>query len=142
MPTIVQALLGVALLLVGWTALNLRGGAADDKDSPDREHAVGAVRECEKEGPISPSGVGYWWSCKVLVDPEGEDAYETTFSGSQFEPADEGKEFPLISAGLSSNNWSRADVPANGWAVLVTAGGLLLGLITLGMAVRRMLGRR
>ncbi|MGH8878256.1 MAG: DUF6346 domain-containing protein, partial [Stackebrandtia sp.] len=111
--TIMLVLLGVVALLAGWTAMNLRGGVADEKDLDDRVQATGVVQECIKDGPFSLSGVGYWWSCEVEITTDDGETARQTFTGSQFEPADQGAEFPLASKGRQSSSWSRADVPAH-----------------------------
>lgn len=134
-------IVGIVMLLVGWTAMNFRGGAADEEDTADRGTAVGAVQKCQEVGPVSLSGVGYWWKCTVKVSPEDGDSYSQVFGGSQFEPADVGRNFPLVSAGRSSSTWSRADVAGNNWAVMVTAGGLVIGVVCLVMAGRKVLRR-
>ena len=139
--SILLVLVGVAALLAGWTAMNLRGGVADEKDLDDRRQATGVVQECTKEGPFSLSGVGYWWSCRVDITTDDGDSDSQVFAGSQFEPGDEGAQFPLASAGRESSTWARADVPGRNWAIIVTAAGLLVGAGCLIAAVRRLLAR-
>ena len=133
--------LGVALFTTGWTAINFRGGVANVDDLDSRSSAVGTVVECAEEGPVSLSGVGYWWSCRVDVEADDGETYEQTFGGSEFTPADIGNQFPLASAGMTSNNWSRADVDRNTWAVILTAAGLISGLIMFGAGVRNLFSR-
>lgn len=133
--------IGVVALLAGWTAMNFRGGHADEKNMKDRHEATATVSQCEEVGPISLSGVGYWWSCLATITPEEGKAYEQTFNGSQFRPEDEGGDFPMVSAGRSSNSWSRADVPGNSWATVATAAGLIIGAICLALGIRGIVRR-
>ena len=133
-------IVGTVALATGWTGMNYRGGLADEADLDHREHASGTVQECEKVGPISLSGVGYWWKCTVEIKPDtGDDPYTQIFNGSHFENDEVGETFPLASAGQNSSTWSRADVGGNNWATMVTALGLVLGVACLGLGVTRVI---
>jgi len=139
-PVILPILLGIVLLLGGWTAMNFRGGVAAD-DIADREEASVTVESCEEVGPLSLSGVGYWWSCRAVVTTQEGDSYTQVFNGSQFSPDDEGGVFPVVNAGQDSNSWSRADLPNNNWAIVATAVGLIGGAISLIIGIRGLLRR-
>lgn len=121
--------------------MNFRGGVAGEADLDDRAQATGVVRECTKEGPLSLSGIGYWWSCEVEITTKDGDTADQVFKGSQFVPDDKGTEFPLASAGRQSGAWARADIPGHNWAIIVTAGGFLAGAVCLIVGVRRLMGR-
>ncbi|HZE37820.1 MAG TPA: DUF6346 domain-containing protein [Stackebrandtia sp.] len=139
--TFLLILIGVVALAAGWTALNFRGGVADVKDLSDRPHATALVKTCKKAGPISISGVGYWWTCKVAITTKTGHHSTQTFNGSQFTPDDKGKKFPLAGAGRTSSTWSRADVDSNNIAVMSAAAGMIIGIIALIVAGRRLLRR-
>ncbi|HIV58822.1 MAG TPA: hypothetical protein H9902_12790 [Candidatus Stackebrandtia faecavium] len=130
-------IVGTLALATGWTAMNYRGGSAEEADLDDREHASGTVQECEKVGPVSLSGVGYWWKCTVEVNPEKGDPYTQVFNGSHFENDEVGQTFPLASAGQNSSTWSRSDIGGNNWATMVTALGLIIGVACLGVGIKR-----
>lgn len=139
-PVILPILIGIVLILGGWTAMNLRGGVSAD-DTADREEATATVENCEEVGPLSLSGVGYWWSCRAMVTTQEGDSYSQVFNGSQFNPDDVGSQFPIVNAGQDSNSWTRADLPHNNWAIVATAVGLIAGAICLIVGVRGLLRR-
>lgn len=139
-PVLLPILIGVVLVLAGWTAMNLRGGVAPD-DVADREEAQATVSSCEEVGPLSLSGVGYWWKCRATVTTQAGDSYEQVFNGSQFGPEDEGGQFPVVNAGQYSNSWTRADIPVRNWATIATAVGLIGGAICLIVGFRGLLRR-
>lgn len=135
-------LIGIAALLTGWTAMNFRGGVPDSEDLSNRDKATATVVDCEKDGPLSVSGVGYWWTCEVdITDKEGEVSRQH-LPGSRFEPADKGKKFDMVAGGFGSSSWVRTDVPSNTLATTVTAAGLLIGLVCLVMGIHRLVKRR
>ncbi|HIW61237.1 MAG TPA: hypothetical protein H9881_02160 [Candidatus Stackebrandtia excrementipullorum] len=139
-PVLLPIFIGVVLLLAGWTAMNFRGGVAPD-DIADRDEATATVNTCEEVGPLSLSGVGYWWSCRATVTTQDGDSYDQVFNGSQFDPDDRGEQFRVVNAGQYSNSWTRADIPARNWATVATAIGLIGGAICLIMGFRGLLRR-
>lgn len=139
-PVLIPIVVGVVLVLAGWTAMNLRGGVSPD-DLTDRDEAAATVNECEEVGPLSLSGVGYWWKCSATITTEEGDSYEQVFNGSQFEPDDIGGQFRVVNAGGESNSWTRADTPPQNWATIATAVGLIGGAICLIMGFRGLLRR-
>lgn len=139
--TAILLLVGVVAVLLGWTAMNLRGGVADAEDLDDRAQATGTVGECTRQGPVSLAGVGYWWSCEVEVTKNNGESVTQVFNGSQFGPDETGTTVPLAGAGRDSSTWRRADLPGHNWAVMATAVGLIGGGICLITGVRRLMRR-
>lgn len=133
--------IGIAALLTGWTAMNYRGGVPDSEDLTNRDRATATVRDCKETGPLSVSGVGYWWTCEVDITTKDGKTSQQKLPGSRFEPADKGKDFTMVAGGFGSSSWVRTDVPANNLATTVTAAGLLIGLITLAMGIHRLVKR-
>lgn len=135
-------LIGIAALLTGWTAMNYRGGVPDTEDLSDRDKATATVVDCEKDGPLSVSGVGYWWNCEVDIKDSDGETYRQNLPGSRFEPADKGKRFDMVAGGFGAATWVRTDVPSNNLATTVTAAGLLIGFICLAVGLHRLVKRR
>lgn len=75
-----------ALVLAGLSLLTLSGEEALDQGT-GRTGAANVV-DCRRVGPLSGSGLGYWWTCTVEVrwDDGDQDRYD--LPGSRFTPAD------------------------------------------------------
>ncbi|ADD45092.1 DUF6346 domain-containing protein [Stackebrandtia nassauensis] len=135
-------LVGIAALATGWTAMNYRGGVSDKEDLSNRDKATATVVGCEQDGPVSVSGVGYWWNCDVDITTKDGETTRQSLPGSRFEPADKGKKFEMVAGGFGASSWVRTDVPANNLATTITAAGLLVGVGCLVVGLHRLVKRR
>lgn len=91
---------GLLLAAGSWTAstaaTHVHGGPAISS------HWGSAVaRSCESVGPVSGSGIGYWWRCTADVEWNGSAAQrgQVRFGGSELTPDDIGKTVRVTAEG-------------------------------------------
>src|SRR5262249_39499022 len=71
LAAVVAAGTGFVLLLVFATVFNLYKGTRSGYLGPEEHPAVARVGACERLGPVSRDGIGYWWQCHATVRVAG-----------------------------------------------------------------------
>src|SRR5690606_27216942 len=81
------------LVLSGLSLLTLSGEEGLDRGTG--RTGTAQVVACRRVGPISGSGLGYWWTCTLEVrwDDGGQGRY--VLPGSRFTPADRDRPVPV-----------------------------------------------
>lgn len=95
-----RRLIGNALLLAGAAGLVLAGLSLltlSREEALDRGGRTGTadVVACRRVGPVSGSGLGYWWSCDVVVRWDDGESGRYDVPGSLFRPADRDRAVPV-----------------------------------------------
>ncbi|MBL7258192.1 DUF6346 domain-containing protein [Paractinoplanes lichenicola] len=130
---------GFALIGVGITLSRLAGHSMDDTTRAGQA----TVTSCNRHGPITNKGYGYWESCATTIKwADGQQVRETI--GAVFSSADIGKTIEVGDSGRyrQSQNLARADVEARPWLrwvgwVPVVIGGIPLVLFGIALSARR-----
>jgi hypothetical protein len=87
---VIAAGVGVVVLLAFATASNLYKGTDSGYFGPEERPAVARVGACERLGPVSKDGFGYWWQCHATVRVAGGRVIATVVDRSILTPADVG----------------------------------------------------
>ncbi|MFC8619749.1 DUF6346 domain-containing protein [Micromonospora purpureochromogenes] len=66
--------------------------------------ATATVRQCERAGPVSGNGFGYWWECDVAVRMRDGRTVETAVGHSVVTPDDQGRRVDFREACFGANN--------------------------------------
>ncbi|MFG1884794.1 DUF6346 domain-containing protein [Micromonospora sp. NPDC049102] len=61
------ALAAVVIFLLGMTATSLFPGSGAVYQGPGEHPVRVVVADCQRVGPISHRGLGYWWECDALA---------------------------------------------------------------------------
>ncbi|HEX7996095.1 MAG TPA: DUF6346 domain-containing protein, partial [Streptosporangiaceae bacterium] len=150
---VIAAGAGVLLLLLFATAFNLYNGTRSGYFGPVERPAVARVASCERAGPVSPDGFGYWWRCHARVQVADGRMINTVVDRSTLTPADKGhavefREACKIDEGGRRSKCSYGRPVGRGWKVLVTTMSYLervliafCAVCTLLCLVRAVLGR-
>ncbi|WP_410661312.1 DUF6346 domain-containing protein [Amycolatopsis sp. lyj-112] len=97
----------LVLVVIGvMTLLRLSGApiTTDGYDSVGAE-ASATVTECERHGPLSGFGAGYYWECAAEVKPSAGDRTRLIeFSSDELTPADNGK---TVLVKYADREWQR-----------------------------------
>ncbi|MGW4461836.1 DUF6346 domain-containing protein [Micromonospora sp. NPDC004704] len=91
------------------------------------------VRECERLGPLSTYGYGYWYECRISVTVAGRRTVDGTVGRSIVRPSDIGKKVELreVCSGSGGSD-CRYGRPTNRlWTFLVLA----LGVVNRGVSI-------
>jgi hypothetical protein len=151
---LVAAGLGVVLLLVFATAFNLYKGTRSGYLGPEEHPAVAWTGSCERLGPVSHDGIGYWWQCHATVRVADGRVVNTVVDHSILTPADVGhavefREACKTEAGKQPSGCSYGRPSGRGWKGAMA--GLMLveralialcGFCVVLCLVRAVLGRR
>jgi len=86
----------VTFLLTGAliTVASLNKGVYPAQDG-NYDHGTAAVLSCDRTGPVSQYGFGYWWTCRVEVSLSEGRLATTTVGRSIVSPSDVGRQVPF-----------------------------------------------
>ncbi|MEU5938180.1 DUF6346 domain-containing protein [Micromonospora sp. NPDC047548] len=89
--TAVALIAGIVVsLLVFDTLASFYRGTGAVKPTPAEQPAEAEVRECQRVGPVSGDGLGYWWHCAVTVRTHDGREVDTVVEHSVVTPDDRG----------------------------------------------------
>jgi uncharacterized protein DUF6346 len=91
LAAVVAAGTGFVLVLVFATVFNLYKGTRSGYLGPEEHPAVARVGACERLGPVSRDGIGYWWQCHAAVRVADGRVVNTVVDRSILTPADAGR---------------------------------------------------
>ncbi|WP_223874900.1 DUF6346 domain-containing protein [Salinispora vitiensis] len=92
------------LYLISETLASFYPGTGVIKSFPTERPAVATVQYCERVGPVSSNGLGYWWHCDVAVQTQDGRQVVTTVRRSIVTPADRGKSIEFREACYGAGN--------------------------------------
>jgi hypothetical protein len=114
----------VVLGLGVWTAI-ARGSYQHGPDMPS--DVVARATSCDRVGPISRGGIGFYWSCAAEVTQRGR-TQTVRFGLDELTPADIGRQVPVFKK--SSTDFKRsAEKRVPWWAVVPAIGFLLIAAV-------------
>ncbi|WP_410619451.1 DUF6346 domain-containing protein [Amycolatopsis sp. cmx-8-4] len=93
--SVVIAVLAVLFVVGSWTGV----AWVTASHGPDRGGtpvALARVKSCERLGPISRGGIGFYWICVADVTPVGDATRSVRFSLDELTPDDFGKAVPVV----------------------------------------------
>ncbi|MFI5490850.1 DUF6346 domain-containing protein [Micromonospora echinaurantiaca] len=99
---VLAAMMVINLLLT--TLVAFYPGTGVVKSSPREQPATATVRQCQRAGPVSTNGFGYWWECNVTVRMTDGRTVETTVNHSVVTPDDQGRPVEFREACFGANN--------------------------------------
>ncbi|MFG1640533.1 DUF6346 domain-containing protein [Amycolatopsis sp. NPDC049252] len=114
------ALVLVVLGLGVWTAI-ARGSSRHGPDTPS--DVVARATSCDRVGPVSRGGIGFYWSCTAEVTQLGRTRV-VRFGLDELTPADIGRPVPVFKK--SSTDFKRSAEKRVPWWSIVPAIGFLL----------------
>ena len=114
----IAALLVVVAVLLGVNSLtNLYHGDPSPSGDVTTTRASTAIGRCDRAGPVSVSGYGYWWTCDVTLTLADGRTVTTTVDRSTVTPADRADPPTLVEhcqhTGFTDCAYSRTG--GNGW---------------------------
>ncbi|MCI2418639.1 DUF6346 domain-containing protein [Saccharopolyspora sp. K220] len=124
---LVRVLVALVLLTVlGATGMTATDGAAT-------KHGTATATSCARVGPVSTSGLGFWWSCDAVVSWSDGSETRWHFSNSALTPDEPRKPVVRRESDRGSDVVVAEPTPyaALGWALLLP----LLGLAFLGVRI-------
>jgi hypothetical protein len=154
LAALVAAGVGVVLLLVFATAFNLYKGTRSGYLGPEEHPAVAWAGRCERLGPVSRDGIGYWWQCHATVRVADGRVITAVVDRSILTPADVGhavefREACKIEEGKQRSGCSYGRPSGRGWkgvmAGLMLVERVLVAVCGFGVVLlllRAMLGRQ
>lgn len=89
------ALAGVTVLLGGMTALSLFPGSGAVVQGPGEHPVRVVVGDCQRVGPISRRGFGYWWECDAVVNAANGAVRKARIGPAVVTPEDRGRSVEL-----------------------------------------------
>ncbi|WP_223874526.1 DUF6346 domain-containing protein [Salinispora fenicalii] len=109
------------LYLISETLVSFYPGTGVVKSSPPERPAVATVQDCQRVGPVSSNGLGYWWHCDVTVQTQDGRQVVTTVYNSVVTPSDRGKavEFREACFGEGNSRCEYGRPSAWAWAMAV-----------------------
>ncbi|MFG1652340.1 DUF6346 domain-containing protein [Micromonospora sp. NPDC049275] len=144
------ALAGIVSFLTGMTVASLFPGTGAVFHGPGEHPVIVVVDGCQRVGPISSRGFGYWWECDATVTAMDGAARKARIESSVVTPEDQGRPLELREgcrdeSGLTDCTYGR---PTNGWlevgVLLISKLGLLVavgsGVVALVYLTRAALG--
>jgi hypothetical protein len=142
---VLAAMIVAHLLLT--TVAGFYPGTGVVKSSPREQPAVATVRNCERVGPVSANGFGYWWECDVTVQMRDGRTVETAVGHSVVTPDDRGRRVEFREACFGDNNTKcRYGRPTwLLWGIALSALGMLriamsiLAVMAVGVCLLRMI---
>ncbi|MEV6926281.1 DUF6346 domain-containing protein [Dactylosporangium sp. NPDC051485] len=106
----------VVVWLAFATVLNLYKGNAAWRSSTPQTKATGTVQSCNRAGPVSGDGFGYWWQCRVTVTTQDGRVLDILLGHSVVSPADAGQPVDLREVcSLPDHNGCSYGRPTGGW---------------------------
>jgi hypothetical protein len=131
--TIAKGLLAWTVLALvvfgGMTTVRVASSPASDTEFQQAGAAgVAEVQTCQRQGPVTLLGVGYFWRCDALVRPDGQGAVRVAFGPGEMTPADIGLDVPVR---LDDGEWQRNVVHPYGFMVYLGALLVLFGVFNL-----------
>ena len=135
------AALGLAVLLVTTTLHSLYPGTGSGWFGPPERAAIAEVKTCQRLGPVSIDGLGYWWQCQVTVRVADGRVVTAVVDHSIVTPADRGRVIEFREAcwgdGFTRCRYGRP--AARGWKVVLgalkLAEGCTLGFVLMVIVV-------
>lgn len=91
LAAVAAAAVGLAVLMGTTTLHSLYPGTGSGWWGPPERAAVAEVTTCQRLGPLSIDGIGYWWICEVTVRVEDGRVVTTVVDHSIVTPADRGR---------------------------------------------------
>jgi hypothetical protein len=144
--------IAIAIFLGLATVGSLHKGEAPPITWVSEVAGTASVGACERSGPVSGQGFGYWWTCEVTVRLDDGRTVRVAIDHSVVSPADRGQPVPIVERcsnrpGEAPCRYSRPGGEILGLGVrllrmvsyFVAVIGLLTALILL---LRAVLGRR
>ncbi|MEV0895569.1 DUF6346 domain-containing protein [Actinoplanes sp. NPDC049802] len=135
--------LGLALLGVSATFVRLSGHDFDDA----RVTGWATVNRCDRQGPVTNRGFGYWETCRFAVRWDDGTADDRLTSDVLFGSTDIGRDVRVgrLSERGPSMELARQDTPARPWLHWIGIAIGLVGMLPLfvaGLMISLALGRR
>jgi len=116
--------LGLWFTIGSWTAV----ARIHSIHGPDRQgtpSAVARIESCDRIGPLSRGGIGYYWVCLAVVTAGDEKPQAVRFDLNELTPDDAGKAVPVVgSEGKYQRSTERLKMPS--WVPIVVVGLLVL----------------
>jgi hypothetical protein len=146
-----RALVILLCWLVVWLAFATVGslfkGAHVGVQRPESD-VIAVVEQCDRSGPVSRYGFGYWWTCRISVD--GSNTGESATVGRSVVTNDDvGKSVTLKQSCDVDGDCTYGRATAQFWGFVVAVIGivqlfaaLLIGVAFLLYAANAVLGRR
>jgi hypothetical protein len=132
-------IVGIVLsTLVFDTLASFYPGAGAVKSTPAEQPAEATVGDCQRVGPVSGDGLGYWWHCGVTVrTPDGREV-ETVVEHSVVTPDDRGKtiEFREVCYGKDNSDCRYGRPASRVWALALS----MLGIVRIGLLLLLVVG--
>jgi hypothetical protein len=91
----VLLLIMVALYLLTASVIHLYRGNQDVRGRPVTG-GTATVGACQRSGPVSRYGLGYWWTCEATVQLEDGRTVATRLTNSVVTPTDRGTLVPIV----------------------------------------------
>ncbi|MGW4467692.1 DUF6346 domain-containing protein [Micromonospora sp. NPDC004704] len=115
------------------TVTSFYPGTGSTKGRSAEKSAIADVRECERSGPLSKYGYGYWYECRISVSVAGGEAVDAIVGRSIVRHADVGKKVELRQlCSLRDSTDCRYGRPTSRfWTFLVLA----LGVVSRGVSI-------
>ena len=87
--------LGLVFTIGSWTAV-ARITFSHGPDHQGSSNAVARVESCERVGPVSRGGIGFYWVCVAEVTAKDESPRAVRFDLDELTPEDAGKAVPVV----------------------------------------------
>ncbi|WP_405111430.1 DUF6346 domain-containing protein [Micromonospora sp. NBC_01405] len=120
--------------LVFDTLASFYPGTGAVKSTPAEQPAEAVVGECQRVGPVSGDGLGYWWHCAVTVRTRDGRQVETVVEHSVVTPDDRDKtiEFREVCYGKDNSDCRYGRPASRVWALALSSLGIVrIGLLLL-----------
>ncbi|PZF99279.1 DUF6346 domain-containing protein [Micromonospora endophytica] len=113
--------------LVFDTVASFYPGTGAVRSTPAEQSAEAAVRDCQRVGPVSGEGLGYWWRCAVTVRTRDGREVKTVVGHSVVTPADRGKsiDFREVCYGEGNTDCRYGRPISRVWALAVSVLGMV-----------------
>ncbi|WP_229397952.1 DUF6346 domain-containing protein [Micromonospora okii] len=135
MATALALVAGIVLSTVVFdTVASFYPGTGAVKSTPPEQPAEALVGDCQRVGPVSGDGLGYWWHCGVTVRTRDGREVETVVEHSVVTPRDRGKavEFREVCYGKDNSDCRYGRPVARVWALALSMMGIVrIGLLLL-----------
>jgi hypothetical protein len=150
---LMAAAVAVLVLLVFATLFNLYKGTRSGYLGPEEHPAVAVAGPCERLGPVSRDGLGYWWQCHATVRAADGRVITTVVDRSILTPADAGhtvafREACKVDEGRHRSGCSYGRPSGRGWkgamaALMLVERGLIAvcAIFVIVCLLRAVLGR-
>ncbi|WP_439385090.1 DUF6346 domain-containing protein [Amycolatopsis lexingtonensis] len=127
-----QALLVLVAVLALWST-TVRGMLHYGPDRPGDADAIARVTSCDRIGPVSRGGIGFYWVCTADVTTEDGAIRSVRFGLNELTPDDIGKPVPVERAG----EFRRAADKLVVWWAIAPGIAFLLGIAAWSVLHRR-----